>query len=170
MQKDCCAGKRSSDNGHHMRVSDLMAKSVPQTAVDKLSDHTQNDWDPSEAVECILAKVRDLPSQLCSFMKVSLNLSWYLCAQESPYALHPISQEFPQCCLWNSSNGGLVNDGPFSSSQGISLSASSFYTSLLQAVDGVMSLALYIRLTPKVVMWPPKQWEIIFLKRHEHVC
>ena len=24
---------------------------------------------------------------------------WYICAQESPCALHPI--KFPQCCLWN---------------------------------------------------------------------
>lgn len=28
-----------------------------------------SDWDPSEAVECILSKVRDLPNQLTSFMK-----------------------------------------------------------------------------------------------------
>ena len=37
-----------------------------------------------------------------------------LCARESPYALHTISQEFPQCCLWNSSNVGLIDNGPFS--------------------------------------------------------
>ena len=24
---------------------------------------------------------------------------WYLCAWKSPYALHPVSQKFPQCCL-----------------------------------------------------------------------
>ena len=37
---------------------------------------------------------------------------------------------------------GLTDDGPFSSSQRRSLSASSFYTSLLQATDGAMPLAL----------------------------
>ena len=36
----------------------------------------------------------------------------YLCARESPYALHPGSLEFPQRCFWNSSNLGLIDDGP----------------------------------------------------------
>ena len=36
---------------------------------------------------------------------------------EGPYALHPVSQQFPQCCPWNSSNIGLIDDGPFSSSE-----------------------------------------------------
>ena len=34
----------------------------------------------------------------------------YLSAEESPYALQPLSQKFPQCCLWNSSNVGLIDD------------------------------------------------------------
>ena len=29
-------------------------------------------------------------------------------AQKSPYVLHPVSQEFPQCCLWNSSSVWLM--------------------------------------------------------------
>ena len=34
---------------------------------------------------------------------------WYLCTQKSQYALHPISQKFPQYCLWNSSNVCLID-------------------------------------------------------------
>ena len=48
----------------------------------------------------------------------------------------------PQCCLWNSSNVGPIDDG---------LSASSFYASLFQAIDGVMPLAL----CPQVVSHAP---------------
>ena len=36
---------------------------------------------------------------LCQFSS-----RWYLCAQKSPYALHPVSHKFPQHRLWNSSN------------------------------------------------------------------
>ena len=43
---------------------------------------------------------------------------------------------------------------PFSSSQGRSLSASSFHTSLLQAIDGVSSLAL----CPQVVSQAPQHF------------
>lgn len=42
-------------------------ESSPRTTAS--NDTHANDWDPSEAVECILAKVRDLPNQLTSFMK-----------------------------------------------------------------------------------------------------
>ena len=66
---------------------------------------------------------------------------WYLSARKSPYALHPVSQKFPHRCLWNGSNVRLIDDGPLSSFQGRSSSVSSFNTSLLQAIDGVMSLA-----------------------------
>ena len=69
---------------------------------------------------------------------------WYLCARESPYyAPHPFAQKVSQRCLSNSSNVRLNDDGPLSSFQGRSSSASSFHASLLQAIDGVMpSLAL----------------------------
>ena len=67
---------------------------------------------------------------------------WYLCAQESPYALHPVSQKFPQSCLWNSSNVRLTDDGPLSSFQGSSSVASAFHAILLQAIESVTSLAL----------------------------
>ena len=40
------------------------------------------------------------------------------------------------------SNVRLIDDGPLSSFQGRSSSASSFHASLLQAIDGMMSLAL----------------------------
>ncbi|XP_076468133.1 uncharacterized protein LOC143298963 isoform X2 [Babylonia areolata] len=35
--------------------------------------HPHSDWDPTGAVECILAKVRDLPTQLTSFIKAVEN-------------------------------------------------------------------------------------------------
>ena len=72
---------------------------------------------------------------------VHFSSRWYLCTQKSPYALHPVSQTFPQCCLWNGSNVCLIDDGPLSSFQRLT-SASSFHASLLQAIDGVMSLAM----------------------------
>ena len=65
---------------------------------------------------------------LCGWLGVKQQLSYLILS--------------PQCCPWNSSNVGLNDDGPFSSSQGRSLSAFSFYDSPLQATDGVMSLAL----------------------------
>ena len=65
---------------------------------------------------------------------------------EKPYALHPVSQiKFPQRCLSNSSSVRLSDDGPPSSFQRRSSSASSFHASLLQAIDGVMSSALCLQ-------------------------
>ena len=29
---------------------------------------------------------------------IQFNSRWYICAREGTYALHPVSQEFPQCC------------------------------------------------------------------------
>ena len=46
-------------------------------------------------------------------------------------ALHPVSQKFPQRCLWNGSNVRLTDDGPLSSFDERSSSASSFNASLL---------------------------------------
>ena len=63
----------------------------------------------------------------------------------------PVFQKFPQLCLWNGSNVRLIDDGPLSSFQGRSSSTSSFNASLLQAIDGVMSLVLY----PQVVSQAP---------------
>ena len=74
--------------------------------------------------------------------KVHFSSRWYQCARKSPYALHPVSQKFPQRCLWNGSSVCLTDDGPLSPFQRRSSSASSFHTSLLQAIDDVMSLAL----------------------------
>ena len=76
---------------------------------------------------------------ICS---VEFNSRWYLCARKSPYALHPVSQKFPQRCIWNVSNIRLIDDGPLSSYLGGSFSASYFNASLLQAISGVVSLAL----------------------------
>ena len=68
---------------------------------------------------------------------------------ENPYALHPVSQKFPQLCLWNGSNVRLIDDVPLLPFQRRSSSASSFNASLLQAIDGVMSLALYPQVVKK---------------------
>ena len=51
-------------------------------------------------------------------------------------------RSFPHRCLWNGSNVRLIADGPLSSFQGRSSSASSFHASLLQVTDVVLSLAL----------------------------
>ena len=48
------------------------------------------------------------------------------------YALHPVSQKFPQFGLRNSSNVHLIDDGPLLSFQGRSSSASSFHAFHLQ--------------------------------------
>ena len=61
------------------------------------------------------------------------------------------SPKFPQRCLWNSSNVRLIDDGPLSSFQGRSSSASPFHASLLQAIGAVLSLAL----CPQVVSQAP---------------
>ena len=58
------------------------------------------------------------------------------------YALHHVSQKFPQRCFRNGSNVRLIDDGPLSSFQGRSSSASYFHVSLLQAIDSVTTLAL----------------------------
>ena len=76
------------------------------------------------------------------FNSVQFRSRWYLCARKSPYAHHPVSQKFPQRCHWDGFNVRLIDDGRLSSFQGRSSSSSSFHVSLLQAIDGVMSLAL----------------------------
>ena len=54
----------------------------------------------------------------------------------------PSLRSFPNVALENGSNVRLTDDGPLSSFQGRSSSASSFNSSLLQVIDGMMSLAL----------------------------
>ena len=58
------------------------------------------------------------------------------------HTLHPISQKFPQHYILNSFSVCLIDDCPFLSFQGRLSGSSSFFASLLQAIDGVMSLAL----------------------------
>ena len=60
------------------------------------------------------------------FGPVQFNSRWYLGALKSPYALYPVSQKFPQCCLWNSSNVCLIDDGPLLSFQWRPSSTSEF--------------------------------------------
>ena len=64
-----------------------------------------------------------------------------------------LSHKFPLRCVWNSPNVRLIDDGPLSSFQRSS-SASSFHVSLLQVIDGVMSLAL----CPQVVSQAPQHF------------
>ena len=82
------------------------------------------------------------------FSFVQFSSRWYLCAREGPYKLHPVSQEFRSFIWLNVDFTGVVtslsgvstmlplkqfqcwsdsviDNGPFSSSQGRSLSASS---------------------------------------------
>ena len=42
---------------------------------------------------------------------ILFSTGWYLCARKSPYALHPVSQNFSQCRLWNGSSVRLIDDG-----------------------------------------------------------
>ena len=38
--------------------------------------------------------------RLCfQFSSAQFSSRWYLCVQKSPYALHPVSEKFPQRCL-----------------------------------------------------------------------
>ena len=76
------------------------------------------------------------------FSTVKLSSRWHLCARKSPYAPHPVSQKYPQRCLWNGPNVRLIDGGPLSSFQWRLSSASFVHASLLRAIDGVMSLAL----------------------------
>ena len=66
-----------------------------------------------------------------------------LCAGKSPHVLHPVPWKFSQYCLWfwNGFHICQLDDGPFPPFQARLSSAFYFYTYLLQAVDGEMSLA-----------------------------
>ena len=79
---------------------------------------------------------------ICALGKALLHSSsrWYLCTWKSPCALHPFSQRFPQCCLWNGSSVCLIYGVPLSSFQRRSLSACLFPH--LSPLDVLMSLAL----------------------------
>ena len=68
---------------------------------------------------------------------------WYLCAQKSPYALHPVSQKFPHHCLSNSSSVHLTM--AFSHPFKKDCLALPLSMPLLQAINGVMSLALCLQ-------------------------
>ena len=79
---------------------------------------------------------RDIRTARCQFQqRVQFNSRWYLCAWESRYALHAVSQKFSQLCLWNGSIVRLIDDGRLSLFQGRSSSVSSFHASLLQATE-----------------------------------
>ena len=56
--------------------------------------------------------------RLFLFSSVPFSSRWYLCARKIPYALHPVSETFPQRCLGNGSKVHVTDDGPLSSFQG----------------------------------------------------
>ena len=85
---------------------------------------------------------------------VQFSSRWYLCAWKSPYALHPVSQKFPQRCIWNSSKIRVIDDGLLSSYQRRLSSISFSHASLLQVIDGVMPSAL----CPQVVSQAPRHF------------
>ena len=74
--------------------------------------------------------------------------------------LHHVSQKFPQCCLWNSSNIGLADDGLFSSFHRRSSSTSYFYAFFY--FDGVMSFVL----CPQVVVSSSSTLQIFWSASH----
>ena len=65
---------------------------------------------------------------------------WYLRTWKCSYALHPVSQKFPQNDAFE--NVHLIDDGTLLYFQGRPSSTSSFHASFLPAINGVMSLAL----------------------------
>ena len=99
----------------------------------------------------------------CAFCRCFSSVEDGICVLKTPhYALHLVSQKFPQCCLWNGSSVHLIDDGPFSSFQGRLSSASSFHTSLLRVIDGVMSLVL----CPLVVSEASQHLDLLRSKPH----
>ena len=67
---------------------------------------------------------------------VSMRLGRPICAPLRLRSFPNVAIKTVSMVVW------LIDDGPFSSSQGTSFSSSSFYASFLQAIGGVMSLAL----------------------------
>ena len=53
--------------------------------------------------------VHNHPPADLAFSTDQFSLRWCLCTWKSPSALQPISQKFPQRCLWNSYSGHLIN-------------------------------------------------------------
>ena len=73
--------------------------------------------------------------------QVQFSSWWHQCARNSLY--YPVFQKFPQRRYWSVPTFVWLRDNvPLSSFQGRLSSASSFHASLIQVVDGVMSLAL----------------------------
>ena len=77
--------------------------------------------------------------------------------EKAHFSLHPISQKFPQCCLWNGSSVRLIDESPLLSFQERSPSTSSFNTSLLQVISCVMSLALCLLVVSQASQQPSCQ-------------
>ena len=101
---------------------------------------------------CVVTLIVLSCTLICSvqFKIVSICSEKLICPP--PHPPTPISQNFPWPCLWNSVIVHLIDDGLLRSFQGRSSSASSFNASLLQVIDGVMSLALCLL----VVSWASK--------------
>ena len=84
------------------------------------------------------------------FSKISMaqfHSGWYLCTQKSPFASNPISEQFSQHPLWNSSNDNvsLTEDGPLSSFWRRTSNASFFHASHFKAISGVVFFDLCLQ-------------------------
>ena len=85
-----------------------------------------------------------LSSSLASLELLSSVQDGICVFEKAPMCSTP-SQKFPSRYLWNGSSVWLINDAPLSSFQGRLSRASSFHTSLLQAISCVTSLALCLQ-------------------------
>ena len=52
-----------------------------------------------DTAQCIGFHPSGRSKHVMLFSSVLFSSRWYLCARKSPYALHPVSQKFPQRCL-----------------------------------------------------------------------
>ena len=98
------------------------------------------------------ALLQDWQVTLHSFSSVQFKMV-SMCSEKPICAPPRLSEVFPPSPFkWFQSS--TTDNGPLSSFQGKSSSASSFHASLLQAIDGVMSLVL----CPKVVSHAPQHF------------
>ena len=77
--------------------------------------------------------------------RVQFSSRWCLCAQKSLYALHHISQKFPRRRVCNGSNVRLIDNGPLSSFQWRSSSASLFHVYRDDSLQPLVLPALQVR-------------------------
>ena len=94
--------------------AELLLEHIQQKKCDCLSLFCSTWWSTSNksVTVCLILPLTCPVSLSVQFKMVYI----YICAQKSPYVLHPISQKCPQCCLWNGSSVHLIDNGPWSTS------------------------------------------------------